>query len=64
MIGRIERGLVVMGCIVDVVRMLSSNKRGNVEKHWHSTIKKHYTSLAAVVLCVPLPTSAPLILCA
>ena len=36
-IGRIERGLVVMGCVVDVVwGVMGSIKRGHVEKHWHS----------------------------
>ena len=31
--GRIDWGLVVMGCVVDVVRgTLASIKRGNVEK--------------------------------
>ena len=31
-IGRIERGLVVMGCVVDVVRVSASIKQGQVEK--------------------------------
>ena len=31
-IGRIERGLAVMGCVVDLVRALYSIKRGQVEK--------------------------------
>ena len=36
-IGRIERGLLVMGCVLDLVRVLASIKRGQVEKtQWHS----------------------------
>ena len=30
--GRIERGLVVMGCVVDVIPVLYNIKRGDVEK--------------------------------
>ena len=41
-IGRIERGLVVMGCVVDVVRgILASNKRGHPERargHYQCTL--------------------------
>ena len=32
-IGRIERGLGVMGCVLDVVRVLYSVKRGHPERH-------------------------------
>ena len=35
-IERIERGLVVVGCVVDVRGVMGSIKRGDVEKHWHS----------------------------